>query len=105
MKIVVPEMTVNTITTISNQSALQPRKGRSQVDVEEVVLTWREEVATLVDALVVAIVPEGDNRSSRRTRRWVCDLLLLLLQRVRLYKVKGKAARGAHVSATISGDA
>jgi len=56
LKIVVPEVIADTIIATSNRSALAAQ-GRQ---IAEVVLTWRAEVATLMDTLVVAVVPEGD---------------------------------------------
>ena len=69
------------------------------MDVEKVVLACRVEGATLVDVLMAA-------GAARRTRRWLCDLLLLL-QRARPYEVlvpllKRKLAIGTHISATLS---
>ena len=62
------EVISDTTTTALDRSALVTQRkqtvsgcegGRdTSVDVKEVVLTWREEGAILVDALVAAVVPE-----------------------------------------------
>jgi len=53
-------MIADTTTAISDRSALAAQARQTAGGHEEVMLTWRAEVATLVAALVNVMVPEGD---------------------------------------------
>jgi len=72
---------------------------------EEVVLTWRDKEATLVDALVAAVVPATDEEVLKEDEEMAL-WCTAITERVRPYKasvplLKGKSVRGAHVSATL----
>ena len=102
LKIVVPEVIADTIIATSNRSALAPR-GRQ---IAEVVLTWRAEVATLMDTLVVAVVPEGDKEVFEEDEEMgiLSIATTVRSQTIQKYQcpiLKEKPARGAHISATI----
>ena len=56
------------------------------MDVEEIVLTWREDEATPVDALMAATVPGADEEVFEEDEE-IALCLLLLLQRTMPYKV------------------
>ena len=55
-------MTYDPITAASDRSALTVQRRQTVGGRGEVVLTWREEEATLVDALEVAVVPWADEK-------------------------------------------
>jgi len=103
LKHVVHAVSSDTTTAASDRSALAAqekqtagRRGGGRADVE-----GRE---GYIDGCFCG----HDERSSRRTRRWLCGLLLLL-QKASPYEVsvpllKEKPMRGTHISITLSDD-